>query len=163
MEFVEVTNVSFPVGIEFTRRTLLRLFRSVQGVDDIILDAQRGRAMVLFTESSAAQEALIFFDGYALFGRALSLRIAPAPTSPVAGFIVTTRPSQYLLVRNAPYLSIVVKLKHVSGVEAITSAGLNSCFVATVSIEDALQAKSVVGSHLSRWGTAVTVSFLRKL
>jgi hypothetical protein len=163
MEFVEITNVSFPVGIEFTRRTLLRLFHSIHGVEDVVLDAGEGRAMVSFAESSAAQEALVSFDGFVMFGLALSLRISPPPLSPVAGFIVTTRMSRYLLIRNAPYLSVVVKLKHVAGIEAVTSAGVNSCFVVTESVEDARRAKVLVASHCNRWGTAVSVSFLRKL
>lgn len=155
--------MSFHVGVEFTRCTLLRLLRFTRGVDDIVLDVQRGRAMVVFTESASAQEALVSLDGFVMFGRALSLRIAPPPASPVAGFIVTTKVTRYLLIRNAPYLAVVVKLKHVSGVVAVTSAGINSCFVATSSIEDAVSTKLLVGSHLSRWGTAVVVSFLRKL
>lgn len=163
MEFVEITNVAFPVGVEFTRRTLLRLFQFLRGVEDIVLDARRGCAVVSFAESSAAQEALVTFDGFVLFGRALSFRIAPPPASPVVGFIATTRTSRFLLIRNMPYLSVVVKLKHVSGVEAVTSAGINSCFVVTKSVEDAMQAKMLVSSHCSRWGTAVSVSFLRKL
>lgn len=163
MEFVVVTNVSFPVGIEFTRCTLLRLLRSTPGVDDIVLDVPRGRAMVVFTESTGAQEALVALDGFVLFGRTLSLRIAPPPVSPVTGYIVTTRMSKYLLIRNAPYLAVVVKLKHVAGVQTVTSAGVNSCFVTTASVEDALLTKALVCSHLSRWGTAVAVSFLRRL
>ncbi|KPA81916.1 hypothetical protein ABB37_04157 [Leptomonas pyrrhocoris] len=163
MEFVEVSNVTFPVGIEYTRRTLLRLFRLIHNVEDIVLDVRQGQAIVSFAESSAAQEALISFDGFVLFGRALSVRIAPPPASPVAGYIVTSRVTRYLLIHNAPYLAIVVKLKHVSGVESVTSAGVNRCFVVTQSVDDATQAKVLVGSHCSRWGTAVLISFLRKL
>lgn len=163
MEFVEVANVTFPVGVEFTRCTLLRLFECVHSVEDVVLDVRQGRAMVSFLESSAAQKALVSLDGFVLFGRTLSLRISPPPSSPVLGFIVTTRPTEYLLICNAPYLSVVVKLKHVSGVEAVTSAGVDSCFVATKSIEDAGQAKALVGSHCSRWGTVVSISFLRKI
>ncbi|KAG5464558.1 hypothetical protein LSCM1_00749 [Leishmania martiniquensis] len=163
MEFIEATNVAFPVGLEHTRRTLLRLFEMVQPVEDIVVDVQQGRAMISFMESSAAQEALISLDGFPLFGQALCLRVSPPPASPIRGYIVATRPSKYLLVRNTPYLAVVVKLKHIAGVATVTSAGVNSCFVVAESVEDTVLLKEVLLSHPSRWGTDVFVSYLRKV
>ncbi|KAG5490877.1 hypothetical protein JKF63_00999 [Porcisia hertigi] len=163
MEFIEVTNVTFPVGPEHTRRTLLRVFEMVQSVEDIVVDVRQGRAMISFTESSAAQEVLISLDGFPFFGRALCLRVSPPPVSPIQGYIVATKPSRYLLVRNTPYLAVVVKLKHIAGVVTVTSAGVNSCFVVAESVEDTVLLKNLLRSHPSRWGTEVFVSYLRKV
>ncbi|KAK7202341.1 U1A small nuclear ribonucleoprotein [Novymonas esmeraldas] len=163
MEFIEVSNVTFPVGTEHTRRTLLRLFELVRPVEDIVLDVQQGRGMVCFAESAAAQEALVSLDGILLFGRALCLRISPPPASPMRGYIVTTRPSRYLLVRNVPYLVVVVKLRHIAGVVSVTSAGVNSCFVVAASAGETALLREVLLSHPSRWGSPVSVSHLRRL
>lgn len=163
VEFVEVANVGFPVDLEHTRRTLLQLFGGVSAVDDIVVDVRQERAMVCFAESAAAQCALVKLDRFPLFGRELSLRIGPPPASQVPGYIVTTKPTAFLLVRNSPYVVVVVKLKHVAGVVAVTSAGVNCCFVVAASAEDAVVAKGILQSHRSRWGTEVSVSHLRRL
>lgn len=163
MEFLELTNVSFPVGMEYTRIVLLRLFEQIGSVEDILLDRCRGRAMLSYTDPLHLQEAMMSLDGFLLFGRTLSLRVAPPPVCVLPGFIASAKPSKYLLVHGVSYMAVVVKLKHVDGVITITSAGVQRCFVELKCSAEAADIRELLTFHPNRWGHCVTTQFLRKL
>lgn len=158
-----MTNVSFPVGLEYTRTILIRLFEQVGNVEDILLDQRRGRAILSFADPLHVQEAMMKLDGYLMFGKSLSLRIAPPPACVLPGFIVTAKSSRYLLAEGVSYMAVVVKLKHVDGVVTVTSAGVNRCFVELRCVVDAAYTRELLRFHHNRWGCSVIILFLRKL
>ncbi|CCW70116.1 unnamed protein product [Phytomonas sp. Hart1] len=162
MEFLLVKNVSFPITPEFTRLTLLRLFSLFGEICDIVMNRTGGMASIAFIASTCAQDALVHLNGCLLFGRLISVSVAPPPPSIVPGFIVTMKPTSTLLVENESYLRILVVLRHLSGVQRIVPITPRSCTVYLDNLNIAIITKELLSAHRNCWMNNISVLFLTK-
>ncbi|CCW63183.1 unnamed protein product [Phytomonas sp. EM1] len=162
MEFLLVTNVSFPISTEFTRLTLLRLFSLWGEVYDIVMNRASGMASIAFIDSTCAQDALVHLNGCLLFGRQITVSVAPPPTCVVPGFFVTTRPTNTLLVQNESYLRILVVLRRIFGVQRIVPITSRSCTVYVDNLDIAIIAKELLSARRNCSMDSISVLFLSK-
>ncbi|EPY27465.1 U1A small nuclear ribonucleoprotein [Strigomonas culicis] len=161
MEYVAVSGLSFPVGTESTRQSLYRLFTPIGSVEDILLNEQNQTALVCFGDPICAQEAILALDNCVLFSKRLKLSISGPPRSEVPGFLVTLKPTCYLLLKNTSFLFLLVLARRMSGIESIQWISYQTALVYTKSADISVCVKEMVGPK-NRSGHKVTSTYLKR-
>lgn len=160
MEFLAVSNVDFPVGIEFTRYVLAMLFSPFNNLIDVVIDERHSSACVSFSNSTSAQDALVYMNNTMLFGRRITVRICAPPSSDIPGYVLTRRRTKKLLVRGESFLCVSVKLRHVAGIVSATPIDRDTCVVDCDSDETAAAARCILVAHNNRRQGRVAALYL---
>nr|CCC93943.1 conserved hypothetical protein [Trypanosoma congolense IL3000] len=163
MEALRVQGLKFTFGMEFCRLTLLRCFGELGSLYDILLDVNKGEALITYAESASAQEAYIRLNGFLLFGQSIQVSITTPPISEIPGCTVTHRPSRSVIIRGVSSLWTELNLRHIKGIEQMEVVGPDKVVVSFSNSRVSAEIKNLLDGQIDYNGNPVTVLFLRRL
>lgn len=156
MDFLTITNVAFPFGVEFSRLSLKRILVS-KGIipDDILLDIGSSTALVSCKDSFSTQVSVITIDGLILFGQVLRCCIGAAPFIGASKYFITHHSSSILFVKQFSLLEVLLWARRMKGVITVIPITSSDGVVVTESIATAVEIRNFLIDKFSSEGVCI--------
>lgn len=128
MELVTIYNLSFPFGVEFTELSLLRLCKCVhRELPEVYGFFDYNIFFLRYSDPFELQNAIVYFDGYPLFGKSLRATAGPPPFYSKA-FMRSLLPTRFLHVKTLT-LDQFISIRQMNGTVTTQFDGFNNCLI----------------------------------